>query len=80
MFSLAAKEAEGCSMLDRPNGPLKLGLRNICSKLKKQRMLILFFIIISVELVIHDHLVKGWFSLLKKLNTSPIPPKDSKLF
>ena len=27
MFSLAAKEAEECSMLDRPNGPLKLGLR-----------------------------------------------------
>ena len=27
MFSLAAKEAEECSMLDRPNWPLKLGLR-----------------------------------------------------
>ena len=53
MFSLAAKEAEECSMLDR-----KLGLRNICLKLKKQRILILFFINISVELVIHDHLVK----------------------
>ena len=25
MFSLAAKEAEECSMLDRPNGPLKQG-------------------------------------------------------
>ena len=30
MFSLAAKKAEECSMLDRPNGPSKLGLRNIC--------------------------------------------------
>ena len=30
MFSLAAKEAEECSMLDRPNGLLKQGLRNIC--------------------------------------------------
>ena len=36
MFSLAAKEAEECSMLDRPNGPLKLGLGNICLKLKKK--------------------------------------------
>ena len=26
MFSLAAKEAEECSMLDRLNEPLKLGL------------------------------------------------------
>ena len=33
MFSLA-KEAEDCSMLDKPNGPLKLGLRNICLKIK----------------------------------------------
>ena len=32
MFSLAAKEAEECSMLDRPNGPLKQGLRKICLK------------------------------------------------
>ena len=44
MFSLAAKEAEECSMLDRPNGPLKQGLRNICLKSKKQRKLIRFFI------------------------------------
>ena len=36
MFSLAAKEAEECSMLDRPNGPLKLGLRNIYLKLKSK--------------------------------------------
>ena len=67
MFSLAAKEAEECSMLDRPNGPLKLGLRNICLKLKKLRKLILFFINISGELVIHDHLVKFWFNLLKNI-------------
>ena len=76
MFSLAAKEAEECSMLDRPNGPLKQGLRNICLKSKKQRKLIRFFINISGVLVIHDHLVKFWFNLLKKLYTSPILPKD----
>ena len=70
MFSLAAKEAEECSMFDRPNGPLKLCLRNICLKFKKLRKLILFFINISGELVIHDHLVKFWFNLLKKLYTS----------
>ena len=75
MFSLAAKEAEECSMLDRPNVPLKLGLRNICLKSKKLRKLILFFIniserklirffiIISRELVLHDHLVKFWFNM-----------------
>ena len=39
---------------------------NICLKLEKQRKLILFFINISEELVIHDHLIKFWFSLLKK--------------
>ena len=65
-------------MLDRPNVPLKLGLRNICLKLKKQRKLIRFFINISRELVSHDHLIKFWFSLLKKLYTSQILPKDSK--
>ena len=37
MFSLAAKKAEECSMLDRPNGPLKPGFRNICLKLKKTK-------------------------------------------
>ena len=57
MFSLAEKEAEECSMLDRPNGPLKHGLRNICLKSKKLRKLIRFFINISGVLVIHDHLV-----------------------
>ena len=70
MFSLAAKEAEECSMLDRPNGPLKQGLRNICLKSKKQRKLIRFFINISGVLVIHDHLVKFWFNLLKKIHKS----------
>ena len=78
MFSIAAKEAEKCSMLDRPNGPLKQGLRNICLKSKKLRKLIRFFINISGVLVIHDHLVKFWFNLLKKIYTSPILPKDSK--
>ena len=48
-------------MLDRPNVPLKL---------KKQRKLIRFFINISGELVIHDHLVKFWFHLLKTLYKS----------
>ena len=59
---------------------LKQGLRNICLKSKKQRKLIRFFINISGVLVIHDHLVKFWFNLLKKLYTSPILPKDSKIF
>ena len=52
-------------MLDRPNGPLKQGLRNNCLKSKKQRKLIRFFINISEVLVIHDHLVKFWFNPLK---------------
>ena len=64
----------------RPNGPLKQGLRNICLKSKKQRKLIRFFINISGVLIIHDHLVKFWFNLLKKLYTSPILPKNSKIF
>ena len=38
------------------------------------RILILFFINISGELVIHDHQVKFWFNLLRKLYTSPILP------
>ena len=79
MSILAAKVAEECSMLDL-NGPLKQGLRNICLKSKKQRELIRFFINISGVLVIHDHLVKFWFNLLKTLYTSPILPKDSKIF
>ena len=47
---------------------------------KKQRKLIRFFINISGVLVMHVHLVKFWFNLLKKLYTSPILPKDSKIF
>ena len=43
---------------------------------KKHRKLIRFFNNNSGELVIHDHLVKFWFNLLKELNTSPILPKD----
>ena len=35
---------------------------------------------IAGVLVIHDHLVKFWFNLLKTLYTSPILPKDSKIF
>ena len=47
---------------------------------KKQRKLIRFFINISGVLAIHDYLVKFWYSLLKKLYTSPILPEDSKIF
>ena len=43
---------------------------------KKQRKLIRFFINISGVLVIHEHLVKFWFNLLKTLYTSTILPKD----
>ena len=67
MFSLAAKEAEECNMSDRPNGSLTQGLKEICLKSKKQRKLIRFFINISGELAIRDHLVKFWFNLLKKI-------------
>ena len=45
-------------------------------KKKKQRKLVRFFINISGVLVIHDHLVKFWFNLLKKLYTRPILRKD----
>ena len=76
MFSLAAKAAEECYMLDRPNGPIKTRFKEHLFKIKKQRKLIRFFINISGELVIHNHLVKFWFNLLKKLYTSPILPKD----
>ena len=37
MFSLAAKEAEECSMLNRPNGPSKQGLRKHLPKIKKAK-------------------------------------------
>ena len=62
--------------VEQTKGPLKQGLRNICLKSKKQRKLIHFCINISGELEIHDHLVKFWFNLLKKLYTSRILPKD----
>ena len=55
---------------------LKTRFKELCLKSKKQRKLIRFFINISGVLVIHDHLVKFWFNLLKKLYTSPILPKD----
>ena len=70
MLSLAMKKAEKCSMLYTPNGPLKLGLRNICFKIEKLGKLIIFFINISGELVIHDHLVKFRFNLWKKIHMS----------
>ena len=56
---------------------LKTRLKEHLFKIKnKQRLLILFFINISEELVIYDHLVKFWFKLYKVLYTSPILPKD----
>ena len=36
MFSLAAKEAEECSMLNRPNGPLKTRFKEHLFKIKKE--------------------------------------------
>ena len=36
MFSLASKEAEECSMLDRPNGPLKQRFKEHLLKIKKK--------------------------------------------
>ena len=53
MFSLAAKETEECSMLDRPNGPLKQGLRNICLKSKKQR---------KVDTFLYQHFRRAGYS------------------
>ena len=44
MFSLVAWAVEECSMLDRPNGPFKLSLRNICLKLKKKQKNISHFL------------------------------------
>ena len=37
MLSLAAKEAEECSMLDRPNGLLKTGFKEHLLKIKKAK-------------------------------------------
>ena len=48
MFSPAAKEAEECSMLDRPNGPLKLGLRSIRLTLK-YRISMFFFSLLDIK-------------------------------
>ena len=60
---------------------LKTRFKEHLFKIKKeQRILILFFVNISGDLVIHDHLVKFWFNLLKKLYTSQILPKYSKVF
>ena len=49
-------------------------------KIKKAKKIDTFFINISEELVIHDHLVKFWFNLLKKLYTSRILTKIQKYF
>ena len=37
MFSLAVKEAEECSMLDRPNKPLKTRFKEHLLKIKKAK-------------------------------------------
>ena len=47
---------------------LKTRFKEHLLKIIKQRKLICFFINISGVLVIHDHLVKFWFNLLKKLS------------
>ena len=59
---------------------LKTRFKEHLLKTKKAKKIDHFFINISGVLVIHDHLVKFWFNLLKKLYTSPILPKDSKTF
>ena len=37
IYSLAAKVVEECNLLERPNGSLKQGLRNICLVLKQTK-------------------------------------------
>ena len=59
---------------------LKTRFKEHLLKIKKAKKIDHFFINISGVLVIHGHLVKFWFNLLKKLYTSPILPKDSKTF
>ena len=59
---------------------LKTRFKEHLLKIKKAKKFIRFFINISGVLFIYDHLVKFWFNLLKKLYTSPILPKDSKIF
>ena len=59
---------------------LKTRFKEHLLKIKKAKKIDTFLYHISGVLVIHDHLVKFWFNLLKKLYTSPILPKDSKIF
>ena len=54
---------------------LKTRFREHLLKIKKAKKFDTF-INISGVLVIHDHQVKFWFNLLKKLYTCPILPKD----
>ena len=49
-------------------------------KKKKKKKLIRFFINISGELVIHDHLVKFWFNPLKKYTQFQFYRKIQKCF
>ena len=58
---------------------LKTRFKEHLLNIKKAKKLIRFSINISGVLVIHDHLVKFLFNLLKKLHTNPILPKDSKI-
>ena len=81
MFSLAAKEAEECSMfVGQTKRALKTRFKEHLLKIKKQRKLIRFFINISGVLVIHDHLVKVWFNLLKNYTQVQFYRKIQKYF
>ena len=59
---------------------LKTRFKEYLLKIKKAKKIDTFLYQHFRSTVIHDHLVKSWFNLLKKLYTSPILPKDSKIF
>ena len=59
---------------------LKTRFKEHLFKIKKAKKIDTFLYQHFGELVIHEHLVKFWFYLLKKLCISPILPKDSKIF
>ena len=55
---------------------LKTRFKEHLLKIKKAKKIDTFLYQHFRVLVIHDHLVKFWFNLLKKLYKSPILPKD----
>ena len=59
---------------------LKTRFKEHLLKIKKQRKLIRYFINISGVLVIHDHLVKFWFNLLKNYTQVQFYRKTKKYF